>query len=242
MKHRSYTERLIARRRARRTVALLVAAFFAASLAHGCFLQTMSVDSEAMAPAIEPGDRILASPAPFGPRLAAGKLPALRSPRRGELVVTDLAEYAGIGFTERLLDSTLRFLSLQRFSWLERRYEGMEGSRSVRRVIGLPGDTVRMESWILYVRPRGESRFRTEFDFVRERYALRTQAVPELWRADMPGSGFMAETTVPEGSYFLAGDNRGASADSTVRGTYRAQEIAADVLLRFWPPSRFGAP
>lgn len=242
MRHRSYTEKLFARRRARRLAGMLLVAVLAAGLAHGCLLQSVAIGSQAMLPTLEPGDFVLISPAPFGISTPFGSLPALRAPRRGELVLVDVADHAGTGLPERALDAVLRFLTLQRVSTMEAGDGGTRGTRSVRRVIGLPGDTVRMESWVLFVRPRDSSGFGSEHELSPARYATTHAPVPEGWRADLPGSGFMAETTVPDGQYFLAGDHRGSSADSTMRGTYRAAEIRGDLLFRFWPPTRIGIP
>ena len=42
--------------------------------------------------------------------------------------------------------------------------------------------------------------------------------------------------------YFLAGDARSDSSDSRLWGPVSADRLLAKVLVRYWPPSRFGTP
>jgi signal peptidase I len=48
--------------------------------------------------------------------------------------------------------------------------------------------------------------------------------------------------TVPDGHVFLMGDNRGASSDSRTYGPVPEDSIVGPVLVRYWPPGRWGTP
>ncbi|MCW2999368.1 MAG: lepB [Solirubrobacterales bacterium] len=48
--------------------------------------------------------------------------------------------------------------------------------------------------------------------------------------------------TVPAGSVFLMGDNRGNSDDSRFWGPVPVAWVIGEALVRYWPPTRLGAP
>jgi signal peptidase I len=99
----------------------------------------------------------------------------------------------------------------------------------IKRVIGLPGDTVQMISGVLNINGEPVKRERIE-DFIETEEGMRTSRV-KRWRETLPNgvsyttldlvdSGFYDNTPVyqvPAGHYFMMGDNRDNSTDSRVR-------------------------
>ncbi|WP_256561707.1 signal peptidase I [Pyxidicoccus xibeiensis] len=57
-----------------------------------------------------------------------------------------------------------------------------------------------------------------------------------------PASYTWGPSRVPEGTYFVLGDNRNASADSHAWGFLPAQYVLGRAWLRFWPLERAGRP
>lgn len=89
----------------------------------------------------------------------------------------------------------------------------------VKRIVGLPGDTVEMKNSLLYV--NGE-------------------AYPEEYlthRADYT----MAPYTVPEGEYFVLGDNRSNSNDSHLVGPITRAQVVGHVRFVFFPFNKIRA-
>lgn len=84
----------------------------------------------------------------------------------------------------------------------------------VKRIVGIPGDTVSISGGVLYV--NGEA---VEEDYI-----------------DYP-SYTMAEITVEEGHYFVMGDNRANSNDSRHVGQLERNQINGKVQLVIWPLS-----
>lgn len=55
-----------------------------------------------------------------------------------------------------------------------------------------------------------------------------------------PGCDLPEEITVPEGQYFMMGDNRGASDDSRFWGPVPREWIIGPAFATYWPPDRIG--
>lgn len=90
-----------------------------------------------------------------------------------------------------------------------------EGPRTLKRVVGLAGDVLVVRDAVLFVNDR-----RVDEPYV------------DAARID----GYYSQTfTVPEGSVFVLGDNRGNSLDSRDFGPVSGSDLVGRVLLRVWP-------
>lgn len=94
----------------------------------------------------------------------------------------------------------------------------------IKRVIALPGETIRMDGNRVYINGRR----------LEEPYAV--------FRG---GGSFappsrLAPSVVPPDSYFVMGDNRDASYDSRLFGPVKRDRVFGRAYKRFWPPGRSG--
>ncbi len=97
-----------------------------------------------------------------------------------------------------------------------------EGGVYVKRLIGLPGDTVREDAGA-FIWVDGK---RLDEPYVSNAArAQDTQFRSKVWH-------------VPAGSYFMMGDNRGESCDSRVWGTVPRSSLVGPVVATYWPPDR----
>jgi len=127
-----------------------------------------------------------------------------------------------LGQGDRLVVDKLthRFGSIGRFDVVVFRCPDRRGDDYVKRVVGLPGETIEMRGGELYV--NGEH-VPQDFDFVKDL------------------STFGPEK-VPEGQYFVLGDNRPRSRDShSGLGTIDEDLIKGVVRLRVYPFGRAGS-
>jgi len=87
----------------------------------------------------------------------------------------------------------------------------------IKRVIGLPGDTISIEMGVVYINGI----------VLDEPYIFNPDR-----RTVMP-------QVVPEGQYFVMGDNRGNSNDSRSFGTVTLEMLVGRAWVRYWPLSDF---
>lgn len=104
----------------------------------------------------------------------------------------------------------------------------------IKRVIGLPGDTVTLDNGRVFVTPPGGARVQLD-----EPYVVRQidGTVAPTQPKDAEGT---AQWTVPEGSYFVMGDNRPESQDSRFFGPIERDLIVGRAWLRYFPLDRVG--
>ena len=191
-------------------VALLVAVLLT-GLLRAFVVDVYWIGSDSMQPTVEPGDRLLVRKLVEGPAL-----------ERGDLVVFD-----GRGSFAPLRDDApeparaLRTLG---------RWSGLAGSDTVylKRVIGVPGDTVRCCGPSGAIEVNGAE--------VAEDY---------LFPGEAP-SGVEFTAVVPEGRLWLMGDHRSVSVDSRSLlgapggGLVRADKVIGEPVAVLWPPDRAG--
>lgn len=111
------------------------------------------------------------------------------------------------------------FADPERYDIVICHYPGRGNTNFVKRVVGIPGDTVAVQGGVLYV--NGEA--------VEEPYI------------SAPMLSSMPETVVEEGHYFVMGDNRNNSNDSRSSGVGQLtrSQIRGQVRLVAWPFSEF---
>lgn len=95
----------------------------------------------------------------------------------------------------------------------------------IKRIIGLPGETVSVKGGHVYINDKQ----------LEESYLA-----PSVYTF---GESFLAdgdEYTVPQGEYFVLGDNREHSSDSRDFGPITKKEISGRAWVIYWPPSLAG--
>lgn len=241
-KRRSFTEKVEGRRKLLFRLGLFFLIFLGFETISGLFMSNYAVSSTSMEPTLLVGDRILASPAPFGPRTAFGKLPAMARPRRGDIVIVSPPFVPHRGFFGSVAESFARFVTLQLYRPVSRTRDPAIMGPFPLRVIGLPGDEVSMEDFVFKVKPAEASNALTEFEFSSRRYDIHKPSLPEGWQKGFPLSGSMAPRVLGKGEYFVAADDRASSADSRTWGPVGLGSFESEVLLVYWPFKRFGSP
>lgn len=101
-------------------------------------------------------------------------------------------------------------------------FEDVQGGdkRLIKRVVGVPGDTIEVRGGVLFVNdePQNEP-YTNDRSLAQDSYGPRK---------------------VPKDHVFCMGDNRGSSVDSRVFGPVPRENIIGKASIRFWPPDRLG--
>jgi signal peptidase I len=111
--------------------------------------------------------------------------------------------------------------------------EGFEqgGVPFIKRVIGLPGDTVTLDNGRVFVTPPGGPRVPLDEPYV---VVVDGDLAPTMPR----DAERTSEWTVPDGQYFVMGDNRPQSQDSRFFGPIERASIIGRAWLRYFPLDR----
>ena len=95
---------------------------------------------------------------------------------------------------------------------------GDAGSTFVKRLIGLPGDTISERDGVIFVNG--------------------TRLTEPYVKPALRGSETGAWPRVAAGHYFFLGDDRAHSCDSRIWGTVPRDSLIGPVILTYWPPDR----
>jgi signal peptidase I len=106
--------------------------------------------------------------------------------------------------------------------------QGHMNERWIKRVIGLPGETVEIIDGRVYINGH-----RLEESYVQNSPLY--SVGPIVLRNDDPS------TSVNEGEYYLLGDNRQNSKDSHVWGACTEDRIIGRAIFRYWPLTQMGS-
>lgn len=187
-------------------------------------IEPFRIPSGSMLPTLLIGDHLFVNKFIYGIKIpfTDRRLPAIRKPERGDVVVFTVAKQGGL----TLPADQKPELPTEEF---------------VKRVVALPGDRVVVRRGVVSVngevvetRRLGES-FRDErgheLDLLEVNAFGRTYRILDDPRGGVPDPPPM---TVPPGRYYMLGDNRDHSKDSRVWGTVRLAEFKGPAYRLYW--------
>ncbi len=188
------------------TVLTLAVAGAIAWLAQAYVVKPYTVPSESMEPTLMPGDYVLAD------RLSLD----IGDPRRYQIVVFHPPHCKqGLNDSHNVCSTTS--LKLR---------DGASGTTYVKRVIGLPGDTIWPKNGHLWVKPAHGTAFQLKEPWVRDGNELAGTPIRRMH--------------IPAGFYLMLGDYRGVSDDSRVWGLEPRGDMIGVARVRYWPLGRLG--
>ena len=207
-------------------VSTFVVAILVALAIRAFVVEPFRIPSGSMFPTLLIGDHLFVNKFIYGSRIPFTdlRLPGLRKPARGDVVVFSIARGSEAG--GQIFPADARpDLPLDDF---------------VKRIVGLPGDEIEIRGGRVYVNDERVELLDTKAVFVddvgrklavqRERLdGCEHEVLDNPSHRSAPG-----RFTVPPGRYFMMGDNRDHSNDSRYWGTVRFEEIQGPAFILYW--------
>lgn len=113
------------------------------------------------------------------------------------------------------------------------------GESYVKRVVGLPGDRIQVDGNALFLLPKEQSS-QLEEDFSKMTSSELPSGVQKITISEEAAKALHRYQLIPEGNYFVLGDNRRKSNDSRVFGFVNEKQIEGVVFFRYYPFNKIG--
>lgn len=214
-------------------VGTIVVAIVIALTIRSFVIEPFRIPSESMLPTLLIGDHLFVNKFIYGPRIPFTdiRLPGFRKPERGDVVVFEVARNDGSvpGVREQIAPADL--------------HPEFPSDDFVKRVVGLPGDRIQIRDGRVTVNGVPAEQIATGETFKNDAGAslvLREEVLGECVHpiledpiSPSPWSR-RGDFVVPEGRYFMMGDNRDNSNDSRNWGTVRFEDMKGPAFILYW--------
>lgn len=162
--------------------------------------------------------------------------PIIKNIERGDVFLVDKTKNDSNVLVE-FLNTLIRFLTFQK-KGLEYDSIHVSSEKTLRRVVGLPGDTIFIKDYVVYVKPKGEDYFLTEFELSKKSYNIDINNLPKNWDESIGIKSFSTPVILGINQYFLLADDRLSCMDSRYWGFIEKSELTAKSILIYFPFSK----
>lgn len=135
---------------------------------------------------------------------------------------------------KKILNTIIRFFTFRQ-KGLYSTADSLSCKNVLRRVVAVPGDTVYMKDFIVYVKPQDEKFFLSEFEVINKNYDIAVFNLPENWDDSIGFKSGFSPITLGPNEYFMLADNRSSGLDSRHWGVINRKDIVAKALLLYFP-------
>ena len=160
--------------------------------------------------------------------------PLCRNLDRGDVVVLDNMVNEEHNVFQKIWHNISRFFSAQQYdSYAQKDYP--DTNSQIRRIAALPGDEIYMIDYVLYIKPKGEKHFLTEFELSKKAYNLTFVTPPADWNGSVGVKGSFDPIILGPDEYFVLGDYRIAVSDSRLWGSVSKKNIKGRIIAKYFP-------
>ncbi len=186
-------------------VLLIIVAFFIASIIQSELFALTEVNMQSMMETLEPGDKLIMNKLAYN----------FDEPERGDIIIF---------LRDEPVNGVLGRASIYISDITKKLNKEFRRNRLIKRVIGIPGDTIEIVDNILYVNGIEQNEPYARIDPY-EKIVLNRQ---------------LQKVDVQDGELFVMGDNRGHSMDSRDFGVISQSWVEGKAVFRIMPFSKFG--
>ncbi|MBQ9205629.1 MAG: signal peptidase I [Treponema sp.] len=177
----------------------------------------------------------------MSPDIPAGSFefvtPLLKNPGRGDVVLLRNYKTAKRSVFSKFCGTFASFVSFGKWQPFS---EHDLGTRPVlRRVVGLPGDTIYIDRYVVFIKPANQNHFLTEFEITNAKYNAKILVPPSNWDVDFGAKASISQITLSSDEYFVLGDDRLSSSDSRIWGPVKHSSIIGECLFLYFPFNKF---
>lgn len=158
--------------------------------------------------------------------------------QRGDVVLIQNQNEKPESKLKVITNSAVSFITGQQID-ISNRNSNPALNEKIRRIVGMPGDTFYMRDYVLYIKPKGEKHFLTEFEISKKNYNVSFLMPPSGWDSSIGVAGSFDEITLKENEYFVLSDMRISSDDSRLWGAITNKNIKGKILFSYFPVSKF---
>jgi len=152
-----------------------------------------------------------------------------KSIKRGDIVILKNTNTKQNSAISNLFSKIATFVTFEKY------VSQKDTNKGLYRVIGMPGDSIYMKDYILYIKEQGEAHFLTEYEIVKKNYNLEINQIPKNWNKNIGVPGNTTQLVLSKNEYFVLCDNRVTSIDSRFFGPIKNERIAGKVICRYFP-------
>ncbi|MGP1586978.1 MAG: signal peptidase I [Treponemataceae bacterium] len=213
-------------------IVLLITLFlFVSSLSVTFLLFPIFVNSSSMEPNLDKNNIVFVCP------LLKPDNPIFRhsSPiQRGDLVYLTPLYKKRSNFFFVIINKICKFFTFQQLSPFTYS-QNMSENHLIRRVVAIPGDTVYVKDYSLYVKERGSEHFLTEFELSKKDYDILIEDKDSEEKKVFNFFKNCEQIQLGDNDYFFLADNRVVGVDSRIWGAMNSKQIEGKVVMRYFP-------
>ncbi|MBN2618063.1 MAG: signal peptidase I [Spirochaetales bacterium] len=196
----------------------------------------VNISSDSMSPSINSGDSLILLPTKNLNRII-GSNPS-KYLKRGDVVLVSTQYSKEPTLIEYIIDPIVRIFTLQKKS-LVFNNKDLKGRAEILRVVGLPGDYIKIKDNIVYIKTLDNEFYLSEFELTKVEYDINKNEIDKSWEKDYPFSSEFQEIVIPENKYFLVSDNREVLNDSRILEPFGREKIIGKFFIKYWPLDEF---